>query len=63
MCALGEPFDDVIYEGRAPAPGIYILNGQGVCERHIGAPYAYPEKGIGGMIARYRRDNWKDPAA
>lgn len=41
-------------------PGIYVINGQGVCEKHIGAPYRHPEHGFGGMQARYRVDRFAD---
>lgn len=59
-CALHHELDDPNEEGGYPPRGIYVVNGQSVCEGHIAAPYRYPEHGLGGMEARMRRDRFND---
>lgn len=51
LCALSAREDP---EAEWIEPGIYIVNGQSVCEKHTGTPYSFPDHGLGGMTARRR---------
>lgn len=51
LCALKAREDP---EAEWITPGIYIVNGQSVCGKHVETPYGFPDHGLGGMVARRR---------
>lgn len=58
MCALGyePPGPDDAIESTNLTPGIYVLSGVSVCERHLGVAYEYAEYHLPRMLAQWRLD-------